>query len=305
MTFSIKEIRLVDGSRMKLLLKNCVPDYWPSLYVLTNMRNRSPNTQQRFLSDIIFFFTWLDIEKINIEHRLKNRPNSQYLTDVELSKFVRKVNFTKFTLDKLLYKSSLHPTAYRQVSASHAESRMITVKNYLCFIYENLGQVDENNYQISNLIKRINLNIKISKPTWKRKLIQPKRLNSEQEYVLLTSLHPDSDNNPWPKSEIYRVRNFLVILLLFDLGIRRGELLGIKLSDIDFRKNRVQIIHRPNDPDDPRLIEPLIKTNERSLPVSEALMAIINLYINYRGCYKHSKKHPYLRKHCTNPAVGA
>lgn len=294
MALSIKEMRLGNGSRVKLLLQDSVPVYWPCLYVLKKMRARSPNTQQRFLSDLLVFFAWLKAERIDLVARLKKRPDPIYLTEFELARFSSKAHWTKETLDKLFSGVRLHPTAYQQVGASQAESRMITAKNYLCFLYESLGSPGDRFDQIKQMVKRVDLSIKESRPTWKRRSLEPKGLTPEQEDVLLNKLHPESAYNPWPKTEGIRVRNYLLVLLLFTLGIRRSEMLGIKLADIDYQKNRIQIVHRPNDPDDPRVSEPNIKTNERLLPAVEQLMALINQYINTRRGLKQAKTHPYL-----------
>lgn len=294
MAISIKEVRLSNDSRVKLLLQDSVPLYWPNLYVLKKMRVRSTTTQQNFLNDLLVFFAWLKAEKIDLEARLKQRPEPLYLTEFELANFLSKIHWKKKTLDKLFSGACLHSRAFEQVGASQAESRAISAKNYLAFLYEVLGCPSDRFDQIKLMNKRFELSIKESRPTWKRKLIEPKGLSSEQENVLLNRLYPDSDDNPWPKSETIRIRNYLIVFLLYTLGIRRSEMLGIKLDDIDFRSNRIQIIHRPNDLDDHRTNEPNIKTNERSLPAKEELMAIINRYLEIRRKSKKAKKHPYL-----------
>ncbi|OLO12394.1 hypothetical protein BTW10_02670 [Chromohalobacter japonicus] len=294
MLFSIKEFKINNETRVKLLLQESVPIYWPCLYVLKKMRVRSPNTQQRFLGDLVVFLAWLNSESIDLEARLMQRPNPQYLSESELANFSSQAHWKKKTLGKLFSGTRLHPTAYQQVGASQAESRLITVKNYLSFLYEALGHPDDRLGQVAWMVKRIDLSIKESRPSWKRKTMEPRGLTPEQEELLLNKLHPDSDENPWPKSEALRVRNYLIVLLLFSLGIRRSEMLGLKQADIDYRHNRIQVVHRPNDPDDPRASEPSVKTNERKLPAPEHLMAMINRYIEKHRGSKRAKTHPYL-----------
>lgn len=294
MALSIEEIKLGNESRVKLLLQDRVPVYWPTLYILKKMRSRSPNTQQRFLSDLLVFFAWLNAEEIDLEARLKHRPEPRYLTERELASFSSKANWTKDTLDKLFSSVGLHNSAYRQVGASQAETRIVTAKSYLGFLYEALGHPDSSYEQAARMKKRMDLSVKELRPAWYRRPTEPKGLTSEQENVLLNNLHPESEYNPWPKSKSIRVRNYLVVLLLMMLGIRRSEMLGIKLADIDYRNNRIKIIHRPNDPDDPRLLEPNVKTNERVLPATDELMAMINWYMNKRKEFKFFKTHPYL-----------
>ncbi len=66
-------------------------------------------------------------------------------------------------------------------------------------------------------------------------------------------------------------RNELILKWLIELGIRRGELLGVRTRDIDFQKNVVLIARRADAPDDPRAHQPLTKTQARALPLSDDL----------------------------------
>ncbi|MDA4230638.1 tyrosine-type recombinase/integrase, partial [Escherichia coli] len=63
-------------------------------------------------------------------------------------------------------------------------------------------------------------------------------------------------------------RNRLMILLLFYLGIRGGELLNIRIQDIDFSANRIRIVRRADEQADSRTNEPNAKTRERLLPLA-------------------------------------
>ncbi len=294
MTYSVYELKLGNEARMRLLLQDSVPVYWPTLFILEKLRARTINTQQSFLSDLLAFFAWLKIMSIDLESRLEQRPSSQYLTESELMSFVVHANWTKKTLDKRAGGLSLHPSAYKQVGAGQAESRIINVKKYLAYLYENLGDTRSNLDEIQRMEKRLDLGVRETRPAWRRKPSEPKGLSEEQVTIILSKLHYDSEESPWPKFEAVRVRNFLIAMLLFELGIRRGEMLGIKLADIDWQTNRIQIIRRHNDPDDPRKTQPLVKTQERLLPVPEHLMALVLLYKQTFRPSKKSKQHPYL-----------
>jgi integrase len=83
-------------------------------------------------------------------------------------------------------------------------------------------------------------------------------------------LNPLSPNNPW-KSEHMRYRNCLIFYWFLYLGIRRGELLEIRIRHIDFRKSQVFIERRADDDKDPRAKQPNAKTNDRVLSLSETL----------------------------------
>ncbi|EAQ6102742.1 site-specific integrase, partial [Salmonella enterica] len=76
-----------------------------------------------------------------------------------------------------------------------------------------------------------------------------------------------------------RERNQLLIIMLYELGIRCGELLNVRISDIDFRKNRLRIERRADEKSDPRIKQPLVKTLDRTLPLSKYLIGKLYNYI--------------------------
>lgn len=62
--------------------------------------------------------------------------------------------------------------------------------------------------------------------------------------------------------------------------MRSGELLQLKIEDIDLSENTIKIKRRHNDAQDKyRTIEPNAKTLERELPISENLANNIRNYI--------------------------
>ncbi|MDO9383323.1 MAG: tyrosine-type recombinase/integrase [Hyphomicrobiaceae bacterium] len=105
---------------------------------------------------------------------------------------------------------------------------------------------------------------------------------------------PDSPENPWNDRHA-RIRNALIVDWLYDLGLRRGELLSVRSSDLDFRRGVVTISRRPDDPSDPRRNQPVVKTRGRELPLSaENLDATRHYIINIRGSLLGARRHEYL-----------
>ncbi|MCV5978774.1 tyrosine-type recombinase/integrase, partial [Escherichia coli] len=79
------------------------------------------------------------------------------------------------------------------------------------------------------------------------------------------------------------------------LGIRSGELLNIRISDINFSDSSLAIRRRADDKNDPRVKQPLVKTMERKLPLSSALAKELHNYItSVRRKFKNARKHEYL-----------
>jgi len=88
----------------------------------------------------------------------------------------------------------------------------------------------------------------------------------------------DSPENPW-EGRHARARNELIVRWFMGLGVRRGELLGVKVSDVNFQSNEVFIARRADDPSDPRLHQPNTKTADRLLPISDDLARRTRHYI--------------------------
>lgn len=119
-------------------------------------------------------------------------------------------------------------------------------------------------------------------------------LSADQRKELLTLVQVGNDRNPFTNENL-QIRNQLIVYLLYYLGIRRGEMLKIKIGDINFKTNNLLIARRPDDPDEERLYPPDTKTNDRILPVKDTLMQIIKSYIfDIRLSIPGAKKHPYL-----------
>lgn len=83
--------------------------------------------------------------------------------------------------------------------------------------------------------------------------------------------------------------------MLYSLGIRSGELLNIRINDINFSDSSLAIRRRADDKADPRVKQPLVKTYERKLPLSRQLAKELLNYINdIRRKFTKAKKHEYL-----------
>jgi integrase len=61
--------------------------------------------------------------------------------------------------------------------------------------------------------------------------------------------------------------------------LRAGELLNLRIGDIDFAESTIAIRRRANDKTDPRVYQPLVKTCERKLIADTKLIYEISDYI--------------------------
>jgi integrase len=102
-------------------------------------------------------------------------------------------------------------------------------------------------------------------------------LTYEVEVILRQVIEPGHPMNPWHKK--LQRRNCMIIKIMLGLGLRRGELLNLRVDDIDFRTGEVFIRRLPDNPADPRLYEPNVKTRARQLRMKAPLLAAIREYV--------------------------
>ncbi|WP_411564897.1 tyrosine-type recombinase/integrase [Pseudomonas shirazensis] len=104
-------------------------------------------------------------------------------------------------------------------------------------------------------------------------------LTDTQLQIVRTVIRPGSAENPFP--ERLQLRNWLMIELLLETGIRRGELLKLYTTDINKGSQHayVSINDRENDPGDPRAEEPALKTHGRTVGISTQLYEVYEHYI--------------------------
>jgi integrase len=104
-------------------------------------------------------------------------------------------------------------------------------------------------------------------------------LTDTQLQIVRTLIRPGAAENPFP--ERLQLRNWLMIELLLETGIRRGELLKLYTTDINQGSQHayVSINDREHDPSDPRAEEPALKTHGRTVGISAQLYEVYEHYI--------------------------
>lgn len=93
-----------------------------------------------------------------------------------------------------------------------------------------------------------------------------------------------------------QLRNWLMFEVALELGIRRGELLKLRLDSLPrAAEEGIRILRRPDDPHDSRSKEPAVKTAERVIPASRDLLRAVQMYLTSPPPLgRVSGKSPYL-----------
>ena len=292
--------QVVNAARRKLLVQDLIPVYYPNLYVTFELSGRALETTKKYLEHLAVFEDFLAFSSIDLIFRIEQRPKSQYLTDGELSRFVSDAGFSKETLAKKYAGMRLHPTAYKSVGKIHAKQRIEAVRDYLAFLYEKLGDYLTRYEAVDDLKRRLNRKIKAASAGWKKKRIdEMKGLTTWERGRLLEVMHPDSAENPFADKSI-KLRNYIILLLGLDMGLRRSEMLLIKISDIHWHSRQLSVVNLEDESIDSRTMAPQFKTHERMLVMSDGLYEAISQYeskFRYRKTHSGSsmaRKHPFL-----------
>jgi len=194
----------------------------------------------------------------------------------------------------------LHPTAYKMVGKIHAKQRLEAVRDYLDFLYDKLGDHLTRHEAVDDVRRRFNRKIKAASPGWKKTRIdEMKKLTNRERDRLLEVMHPVSPENPFA-NEAIKLRNYIILLLGLDMGLRRSEMLLIKTSDIHWHSRQFAVVNLEDESIDPRTMAPQFKTHERMLEMTDDLYEAISEYESKyryskpRKGSSHARKHPFL-----------
>ena len=304
MRYSIKSVKFSDGERFfNLFSADSIPMYWPTLWTLSEYRGtgKSINTIESALRSVKSLYGFLDESEINLEKRL----NEGLL--LSMDELEGLINYLRYYTKKNSSTSKVINLKKKRFSAkslgvlSHGAfaARLIYVSSYLSF------RVDTASSKL-NHSSHIKISLAQAKDVLRGffKARSPKNnsngIDDRQglEPTKLQALRKVSQSsfqrNAWKRDSV-RFRNELIINLLIETGIRRGELLNIKVEDINFQSQTLKILRRPGDPSDSRLHQPLVKTRSREIPISPLTCEALRIYVfEYRAGREAAKKHGFL-----------
>lgn len=306
--YSVRFIKFSDGERYPLLVNSDgIPHWYVTLFTTTQIRNASkaPNTIAVVLSAIRVLFDWAHLHEVDLELRFAQK---NFLTEQELESL--RSHTQQKMADAMPQISKVIPlrrgiegvrnriqTATSRVNCSTQYIRISYIVEYLNWLAVRLLEeearcVDE---QTLARIKRMTKSLTARRP---RRSIGArenarKGLTEKQQLLLLSIVEPGSLKNPF--SVALQHRNQLIILLLYHLGLRAGELLALQVSDFDFQQNTLLVARRHDNPNDPRHYQPVVKTADRRMPLNESLIKSISMYVlQERRHFPVAKKHNFL-----------
>jgi len=306
-----KAFVMESGERYCLLLDSSgLPSYYPNLYVTTQVRNRSLSfsAMESTLSGISVLGRFLDERGENLQLRFNE---GKFLDESELdairdycqikfrSRTTKEDPNGIFTLDELQWSDE-------KVSSETEYARLTVIAKYLKWLAEQIIGLSKDRFSVLQ-IGKMEKALKSRRPVKKSRNaeVDVKGLSGEQLDLLFELFRPESGFNPF-KDKSIRVRNRLMFLMLYHLGLRGGELLNIRIRDMDFSSNQLIVARRADEKDDPRRDQPLVKTLDRRLPLKDTLAKEIHDYIiGVRRLVANSTKNDFLFvTHKSGPTQG-
>ena len=311
--FVAKRIRFRNGERTSVLSRpGGLPVHEVTLYLARyRKRGRAANTIHFVCAVLALLYRQLAKAHINLLERLRQ---GRFLTVPELNRIAEAAqywggdlsgdeednpgNSNVVDIKRIRMRRRTAIVEIKAVAVATQASRLRYMADFLEFLSTYVGaalptrQRQELTFESTGALKTFRAQIpKVSK---RAKLGAREGLSREDQDRLLKVIHPDSPDNPWERGFV-RHRNWLIVVLLLATGMRRGELLGIQIRDLDQRLPKLRIIRRADASDDPRRVQPNTKTNDREVELRPAIMRAVWGHINdRRKKIKAARKHPQL-----------
>ena len=274
--------------------------------------NTSYSTKLRVAYELKTVLNYFDAEAIDLELRVSS---GLYISANELSHFygemrLKKDSFSQKNLfsvpdnsESKYIRNAISASSFNKnkVSTETTTGRIRTLRKYLVYIHEHYHGVrqappnlkDSYNRVISKLKLRESYTQdtnKVSSVELVETVIPDEIYDSFKEIVL-----PSSKDNPFKKCKL---RNYLILSILRQTGIRRSEVCKLKISDCQFYGdyNKIKIYSSPDDPTDTRLNKPDKKCGRAHFAgISVTLMKEIHFYIHHvRIKFEKATLHDFL-----------
>ncbi|WDH52769.1 site-specific integrase [Pseudomonas chlororaphis] len=292
MGLSLRRIKSTDGERFIVLVdEDGMPLFYPALYVTVHLRGRSlaVNTIQSALNALKALYAWRNYYSIDVEQRFSR---GELLLSHEIH------SLRDFMQRPLAGEDGGNVVSISRrvetVSKGNQYARMSVIADYLGFLADqNLPSSTSSRDVVGRMVSQIKSN--------RPKTSNKSNVSREDKYLddsvldrLEITLRPGADNNPVREYAV-QVRNALMFSILRITGLRRGELLNLKVEDIDFGTNTMKVVRRPDSKGDARAYQPVAKTRERVIPLIPELADQIYSYVlSHRNKVPGAKKHGYL-----------
>ena len=190
------------------------------------------------------FFKYLQYEK-----RYSNHTVLSYKNDLnQLTNFL-KTHYPETSLIEVnhaILRDWIISLSESGLNENSINRKLVTLRSFYKFLLRN-SKIEKN-----PVVKLSNLKTKKQLPRFVRE--------NDMNLLLDQGMFEDSFEGK---------RDHIVVEILYGTGIRRSELIDLKISDIDFASNAVKVLGK--------------RKKERIIPISRSLRKLIQLYISYKN----------------------
>lgn len=221
----------------KNIMRNLIINDWVSY--LESIKDHSSNTIKNYELDVINFLQFMKYRKNNLDISIDKISeldikdiDESFVNTIDVRDLIAYINYT----DKNLNNSS-----------STRSRKFSSLRSFYNYMYKVIAVIDENPMSL------------IDGPKIPKRL--PHYLELEEVNKLLKSILENED-------DFYRYRDFSIVMLFLNTGLRLSELVNIKLTDFNKNKNSIRIIGKGN--------------KERVVYLNNAVLDTISDYLNIR-----------------------
>lgn len=309
-----KEYIAHDGERFSLLVDyDGIPDFWITLFMTTVVRQYTHSTQRAYVNHLYHYILWEARTKLRLSERISvaiessNNKELHFFASSEIQSLAEHCKL-KTKVARRLINSRNKVTQFQKptfksnlatVSVAQQNQRLKVIAEYFEFVAHNYLRSKNDFHKYINSIEATKswiLTKKVRGGSKKRASIDPDSKAPPPEVFakVMDLVKPDNPKNPF--TSLVKNRNFLMFRILYETGLRSGEILQLKISDIKFSQNIIEIRRRHDDPQDIyRPIEPNAKTLERDIFITDVLADELRTYITQeRRTVTNANKHDFL-----------
>lgn len=301
-----------DGERVPMLHdESGLPLFYPTLYATSQLRNAglAVNTIRNKLADLMVLLRWEAMVRRDLVSEFRD---GRFLTiaDVVSLRDFAKLDMRNWELDEPdMGRPSVRVLEFLEARLASSQARpaigpqqhfnrLTTFADYLEFTASIVTQPTASP-QIAQEVTRMASAIRMHRPRGlaRHREEEPERRSPPTDLVnRFMEVGSEHDpRNPFKHPEI-RLRNAIIFGLLRHTGMRRGELLSLRLDQIDLGHEPLVWIRRnQDDKHDTRRHQPVAKSKERPLPLPDELAEQLGRYmLQVRAPIIPSRRHPYL-----------
>lgn len=297
----VRLVRHPSGQNLPILLgDDGLPVPLANEWVLQR-RGLSPNTLTRNLRELAILFSWLQSLRIDFAACI---AGERMFTEAELAGSLCEqlrvaVNVPAAQVGvTYMGQAVTHP-----VSPRTYKLRLITVRQFMNFCFRiKIGSLASDDPAIIRItyhkdhVEKILSDQDISKPPENKSLTKGLR---DHEIPALVWCVDFRNPQAYGVNDHVRFRNFIIVMIMLNFGLRPAEVLTLRVGDIEFGSvTALRVLRRTADPNDMRSPQPRVKRNGRDLIMQKPmLIRLIEEYIEVHReqvLERFDKDHDYL-----------